>query len=130
MNLNGGSTKNLLVTYTIHHVHERYAVTLNVYKFNDGEQCTMRKYATQRLIAKDVPVHLKNLFEGENLRFRGGGSRVKAVETVMKSKKLREKYLWEGWKEMPLPKVMRGLTYRFNQDLPLELADRMSVYCR
>ena len=90
----------------------------------------MRKYATQRLIAKDVPVHLKHLFEGQNLRFRGRGSRVKAVETVMKSKKLREKYLWEGWKEMPLPKVMKGLTYRFNQDLPLEFADRMSVYCR
>jgi len=25
---------------------------------------------------------------------------------------------------------MKGLTYRFNQDLPLEFADRMSVYCR
>ena len=90
----------------------------------------MRKYATQKLIAKDVPVHLKGLFEGQNLRFRGRGSRVKAVETVLKSKKLRDKYLWEGWLSMPLRKVMKGLTYRFNQDLPLEFADRMSVYCR
>ena len=55
----------------------------------------MRKYATQRLIAKDVPVHLKGLFEGQNLRFRGRGSRVKAVERVMNSKALRDKYLWE-----------------------------------
>ena len=90
----------------------------------------MRKYATQRLIAKDVPVTLKGLFEGQNLRFRGRGSRVKAVETVMKSRALRNKYLWEGWKSVPLSKVVKGLTYRFNQDLPLEFADRMSVYSR
>ena len=78
----------------------------------------MRKYATQRLIAKDVPVHLKGLFEGQNLRFRGRGSRKKAVETVMSSKKLREKY------------GTGGLLYKFMQDLPLEFADRMSVYSR
>ena len=90
----------------------------------------MRKYATQRLIAKDVPVHLKGLFEGQNLRFRGRGSRTKAVETVMKSRALRNKYLWEGWKSAPLSNVVKGLTYRFNQDLPLEFADRMSVYSR
>ena len=78
----------------------------------------MRKYATQRLIAKDVPVHLKGLFEGQNLRFRGRGSRKKAVETVMSNKKLREKY------------GTGGLLYRFMQDLPLEFADRMSVYSR
>ena len=130
MNQVGGSTKNLFVRLIVQSAHEGYAVTLIVCKHKDGEQCTMRKYATQKLIAKDVPVHLKHLFEGQNLRFRGRGSRVKAVETVLKSKKLREKYLWEGWKEMPLPKVMKGLTYRFNQDLPLEFADRMSVYCR
>ena len=130
MNQVGGSTKNLFVMRTVQRDHERYAVTLIVCKHKDGEQYKMRKYATQKLIAKDVPVHLKHLFEGQNLRFRGRGSRVKAVETVLKSKKLREKYLWEGWKEMPLPKVMKGLTYRFNQDLPLEFADRMSVYCR
>ena len=79
----------------------------------------MRKYATQRLIAKDVPVTLKGLFEGQNLRFRGRGSRVKAVETVMKSRALRNKY-----------DAGPGLLARFNQDLPLEFADRMSVYCR
>ena len=90
----------------------------------------MRKYATQRLIAKDVPVTLKGLFDGQNLRFRGRGSRVKAVETVLKSRALRNKYLWEGWKSMPLSKVIKGLTYRFNQDLPLQFADRMSVYSR
>ena len=90
----------------------------------------MRKYATQKLVAKDVPVHLKGLFEGQNLRFRGRGSRTKAVETVMKSRALRNKYLWEGWKSAPLSNVVKGLTYRFNQDLPLEFADRMSVYCR
>ena len=90
----------------------------------------MRKYATQRLIAKDVPVTLKGLFEGQNLRFRGRGSRVKAVETVLKSRALRNKYLNECWKTMPLTKVIKGLTYRFNQDLPLEFADRMSVYSR
>jgi len=78
----------------------------------------MRKYATQRLIAKDVPVHLKGLFEGQNLRFRGRGSRIKAVETVMKSRALRNKY------------GTGGLLARFNQDLPLEFADRMSVYSR
>ena len=78
----------------------------------------MRKYATQRLIAKDVPVHLKGLFEGQNLRFRGRGSRVKAVETVLKSRALRNKY------------GTGGLLARFNQDLPLEFADRMSVYSR
>ena len=78
----------------------------------------MRKYATQRLIAKDVPVTLKGLFEGQNLRFRGRGSRVKAVETVMNSKKLREKY------------GTGGLLHRFMQDLPLEFADRMSIYSR
>jgi hypothetical protein len=110
--------------------HGRYAVTLTDYKHNDGEQCTMRKYATQRLIAKDVPVHLKGLFEGQNLRFRGRGSRVKAVETVMNSKTLRDKYLWEGWKSVPLMKIYKGLQYRFNQDLPLEFADSMSVYSR
>ena len=99
-------------------VHEGYAVTLNVYKFNDGEQCTMRKYATQRLIAKDVPVHLKGLFEGQNLRFRGRGSRKRAVDIVMNSKKLINKY------------GTNGLLARFNQDLPLEFADRMSVYSR
>ena len=90
----------------------------------------MRKYATQRLIAKDVPVHLKGLFEGQNLRFRGRGSRIKAVDTVLKSRALRNKYLWEGWQSIPLAKVIKGLTYRFNQDLPLEFADRMSVYSR
>ena len=118
MNQVGGSTKNLFVRLTVQSAHERYAVTLNVYKFNDGEQCTMRKYATQRLIAKDVPVHLKGLFEGQNLRFRGRGSRKRAVDIVMNSKKLREKY------------GTNGLLARFNQDLPLEFADRMSVYCR
>ena len=90
----------------------------------------MRKYATQRLIAKDVPVTLKGLFEGQNLRFRGRGSRKRAVEIVMKSRALRNKYLWEGWKSAPLSNVVKGLTYRFNQDLPLEFADRMSVYSR
>ena len=79
----------------------------------------MRKYATQRLIAKDVPVHLKGLFEGQNLRFRGRGSRVKAVERVMSSKALRTKY-----------DAGPGLLARFMQDLPLEFADRMSVYSR
>jgi hypothetical protein len=79
----------------------------------------MRKYATQRLIAKDVPITLKGLFDGQNLRFRGRGSRVKAVETVMKSRALRNKY-----------GTGRGLLARFSQDLPLEFADRMSVYSR
>ena len=118
MNLNGGSTKNLLVTHIVQSVHERYAVTLIFYKSKDGERNTMRKYATQKLIAKDVPVILKGLFEGQNLRFRGRGSRVKAVETVLKSKKLIDKY------------GASGLLARFNQDLPLEFADRMSVYSR
>ena len=99
--------------------HEGYAVTLTACKHNEGEQCTMRKYATQRLIAKDVPVTLKGLFDGQNLRFRGRGSRVKAVETVMKSRALRNKY-----------GTGRGLLARFTQDLPLEFADRMSVYSR
>ena len=90
----------------------------------------MRKYATQRLIAKDVPVTLKGLFEGQNLRFRGRGSRVKAVETVLKSRALRNKYLGDDWKSRPLMNMIKGLTYRFNQDLPLEFADRMSVYSR
>ena len=79
----------------------------------------MRKYATQRLIAKDVPVHLKGLFEGQNLRFRGRGSRVKAVEKVLKSPALIKKY-----------NAGSGLIHRFNQDLPLEFADSMSVYSR
>ena len=78
----------------------------------------MRKYATQRLIAKDVPVHLKGLFEGQNLRFRGRGSRIKAVDTVLKSRALRNKYGTDG------------LLARFNQDLPLEFANRMSIYSR
>ena len=102
----------------LHNVSERYAVTLIVCKHKDGEQDTMRKYATQRLIAKDVPVHLKGLFEGQNLRFRGRGSRKRAVEIVMKSRALRNKY------------GVAGLLARFNQDLPLEFADRMSVYSR
>jgi hypothetical protein len=79
----------------------------------------MRKYATQRLIAKDVPVHLKGLFEGQNLRFRGRGSRVKAVERVIKDPALIKKY-----------DAGPGLINRFNQDLPLEFADSMSVYSR
>jgi hypothetical protein len=79
----------------------------------------MRKYATQRLIAKDVPVHLKGLFEGQNLRFRGRGSRVKAVEKVLKSPALIKKY-----------DAGPGLINRFNQDLPLEFADSMTVYSR
>ena len=79
----------------------------------------MRKYATQRLIAKDVPITLKGLFDGQNLRFRGRGSRVKAVETVMNSRAHRNKY-----------GTGRGLLARFNQDLPLEFSDRMSVYSR
>ena len=90
----------------------------------------MRKYATQRLIAKDVPVHLKGLFEGQNLRFRGRGSRVKAVEKVMNSKALRDKYLWEGWKSVPLMKIYKGYSIDSMQDLPLEFADSMSVYSR
>ena len=114
----GGSTKNLFVMRTVQRDHERYAVTLIVCKHKDGEQDKMRKYATQRLIAKDVPVHLKGLFEGQNLRFRGRGSRKRAVDIVMNSKKLRDKY------------GTNGLLARFNQDLPLEFADRMSVYCR
>ena len=79
----------------------------------------MRKYATQRLIAKDVPVHLKGLFEGQNLRFRGRGSRKLAVERVLKSPALIKKY-----------DAGPGLINRFNQDLPLEFADSMSVYSR
>ena len=55
---------------------------------------------------------------------------MKAVEKVMNSKTLRDKYLWEGWKAMPLMKIYKGLQYRFNQDLPLEFADSMSVYSR
>jgi hypothetical protein len=90
----------------------------------------MRKYATQRLIAKDVPITLKGLFDGQNLRFRGRGSRVKAVETVMKSRALRNKYLGEDWKSKPFLNMVKGLKYRFNQDLPIEFADRMSVYSR
>ena len=111
-------TKNLLVYVMLHSVSERYAVTLIVYKLKDGEQDIMRKYATQKLIAKDVPVHLKGLFEGQNLRFRGRGSRKRAVDIVMNSKKLINKY------------GTNGLLARFNQDLPLEFADRMSVYSR
>ena len=90
----------------------------------------MRKYATQRLIAKDVPVHLKGLFEGQNLRFRGRGSRIKAVEAVLNNRALRNKYFGEDWRTQPLAKMVKGLLYRFNQDLPLEFADRMSVYSR
>ena len=115
----------------------------------------MRKYATQRLIAKDVPITLKGLFDGQNLRFRGRGSRVKAVETVMKSRALRNKYgtgrgsrvkaveavlgsrrlknkyLGPDWRDwFSDTKTPKGLLYRFNQDLPLEFADRMSVYSR
>jgi hypothetical protein len=78
----------------------------------------MRKYATQRLIAKDVPITLKGLFDGQNLRFRGRGSRKLAVDIVMKSRALRNKYGTDG------------LLARFNQDLPLEFANRMSVYSR
>ena len=90
----------------------------------------MRKYATRRLIAKNVPINLKGLFEGQNLRFRGRGSRTKAVEAVMKSRALRNKYLREGWQQVPRSIVVRGLKMRFNQDLPIELADNMSVYSR
>ena len=118
MNQVGGSTKNLFVMRTVQRDHGRYAVTLIFYKSKDGERNTMRKYATQKLIAKDVPVHLKGLFEGQNLRFRGRGSRKRAVDIVMNSKKLINKY------------GTNGLLARFNQDLPLEFADRMSVYSR
>ena len=90
----------------------------------------MRKYATRRLIAKNVPINLKGLFEGQNLRFRGRGSRTKAVETVMKSRAIRNKYLREGWQQVPRSTVVRGLKMRFNQDLPIELADHMSIYSR
>ena len=91
----------------------------------------MRKYATQRLIAKDVPITLKGLFDGQNLRFRGRGSRVKAVETVLGSRRLKNKYLGPDWRDwFSDTKTPKGLLYRFNQDLPLEFADRMSVYSR
>ena len=91
----------------------------------------MRKYATQRLIAKDVPVHLKGLVEGQNLRFRGRGSRVKAVEAVLSSRRLKNKYLGPDWRDwFHDTKTPRGLLGRFMQDLPLEFADRMSVYSR
>ena len=88
----------------------------------------MRKYATRRLIAKNVPINLKGLFEGQNLRFRGRGSRTKAVETVMKSRALRNKYLREGCLQGSRSTVVRGLKMRFNQDIPIELADNMSFY--
>ena len=91
----------------------------------------MRKYATQRLIAKDVPITLKGLFDGQNLRFRGRGSRVKAVEAVLGSRRLKNKYLGPDWRNwFSDTKTPKGLLYRFNQDLPLEFADRMSVYSR
>ena len=91
----------------------------------------MRKYATQRLIAKDVPITLKGLFDGQNLRFRGRGSRVKAVEAVLSSRRLKNKYLGPDWRDwFSDTKTPKGLLYRFNQDLPLEFADRMSVYSR
>ena len=48
----------------------------------------------------------------------------------MKSRALRNKYLREGWQQVPRSTVVRGLKMRFNQDLPIELADSMSIYSR
>ena len=95
----------------------------------------MRSYATRKLIAKDVPVYLAKYFPQGTFRLRGRGSRKDAALYVALRKPLWEKYLYYAndpdYPSRQSPEWRyRVLKRKFNQDLPLEFSDRMTVYLR
>ena len=95
----------------------------------------MRSYATRKLIAKDVPVYLAKYFPQGTFRLRGRGSRKDAALYVALRKPLWEKYLYYAndpdYPSRQSPEWRyKVLKRKFNQDLPLEFSDRMTVYLR
>ena len=95
----------------------------------------MRSYATRKLIAKDVPVYLAKYFPQGKFRLRGRGSRKDAALYVALRKPLWEKYLYYAndpdYPSRQSPEWRyKVLKRKFNQDLPLEFSDRMTVYLR
>ena len=95
----------------------------------------MRSYATRKLVAKDVPVYLAKYFPQGKFRLRGRGSRKDAALYVALRKPLWEKYLYYAndpdYPSRQSPEWRyKVLKRKFNQDLPLEFSDRMTVYLR
>ena len=95
----------------------------------------MRSYATRKLIAKDVPVYLAKYFPQGTFRLRGRGSRKDAALYVALRKPLWDKYLYYAndpdYPSRQSPEWRyKVLKRKFNQDLPLEFSDRMTVYLR
>jgi len=92
-----------------------------------------KKKATRRLVAKDVPTYLAKYFPGGRFMLRGRGNRKHAALYVSLSKPLYDKYLYH-LKDTPgylAPDWRyRVLLRKFQQDLPLEYSNRMSVYLR
>jgi len=92
----------------------------------------MRKYATRRLVAKNVPVALAKYFPQGKFRLRGRGNRTDAaLHAAVRP--------WQYRKYLSLPDKAKYdypdkryimLLAKFRQDLPLEYADHMTVYLR
>tara|TARA_R100001530_G_C4265891_1_gene141774 strand:+ start:28 stop:306 length:279 start_codon:yes stop_codon:yes gene_type:complete len=92
----------------------------------------MRKYATRRLVAKNVPVALAQYFPQGKFRLRGRGNRTyPALHAAVRREKY-EKYTGNFKDFDKLEPVVRYkmLLAKFRQDLPLEYADHMTVYLK
>ena len=92
----------------------------------------MRKYATRRLVAKNVPIALARYFPQGKFRLRGRGNR---TYSAMHASIRPEKYEQYAGNFKDIGKLKPAVRYRillakFRQDLPLEYADHMTVYLR
>ena len=92
----------------------------------------MRKYATRRLVAKNVPVALAQYFPQVKFRLRGRGNRTYPALHAAVRPDQYNKYAGKvkGLSEMEPAVRYRLLLAKFRQDLPLEYADHMTVYLK
>jgi len=98
----------------------------------------MRKYATRRLVAKNVPVTLARYFPQGKFRLRGRGNRTRsALHASIRPEQYR-KFLGGETSErigalldnMEPAERYNKLLVKFRQDLPLEYSNYMTVYLR
>jgi hypothetical protein len=93
----------------------------------------MRKYATRRLVAKNVPVTLAQYFPQGKFRLRGRGNRTySAMHAAIRPEKYRKylRYEPKTLDKMEPARRYNMLLTKFRQDLPLEYSDHMTVYLR
>ena len=98
-----------------------------------------KKNVTKRLVAKDVPTYLAKYFPGGRFMLRGRGNRRNAALFVSLREDLWKKHLSvrgnqadpEDYMSRQSPEWRyKVLLRKFQQDLPLEYSNRMSVYLR